>query len=142
MMDIFHSLWQVFMTLLPLFGGFKKSLKEKLSWWTAKGGPGGPFDYLLQDLGSFAAAKLLTWGELPSKTTKQGQKVINANSVKYAKTWVKAGKMRSDDPTHLSQSKRQRISNEKGEETADEEFKYMDNSPLFWNMVKYRQIDT
>ena len=37
------------------------------------------------------------------------------NSVKYAKTWVKAGKMRSDDPTHLSQSKRQRISNEKGE---------------------------
>ena len=64
------------------------------------------------------------------------------NSVKYAKTWVKAGKMRSDDPTHLSQSKRQRISNEKGEETADEEYKYMDNSPLFWNMVKYRQIDT
>ena len=44
--------------------------------------------------------------------------------------------MRSDDPTHLSQSKRQRISNEKGEETADEEYKYMDNSPLFWNMVK------
>ena len=44
------------------------------------------------------------------------------------------------DPTHLSQSKQQRISNEKGEEIAGEEYKSMDNSPLFWNMVKYRHV--
>ena len=57
-------------------------------------------------------------------------------SVKYAKTWAKAGKMWPGDPTHLSQSKQQRISNEKGEEIGSEEYKAMDNSPLFWNMVK------
>ena len=52
------------------------------------------------------------------------------NSIKYATSWVNSGKMRSDDPNRV-QPKRQRILNEKGEEIAEMEFKYMGGSALF-----------
>ena len=49
------------------------------------------------------------------------------NSIKYATSWVNSGKMRSDAPNRV-QPKRQRILNEKGEEIAEMEFKYMGGS--------------
>ena len=52
------------------------------------------------------------------------------NSIKYATSWVNSGKMHSDDPNRV-QPKRQRILNEKGEEIAEMEFKYMGGSALF-----------
>ena len=52
------------------------------------------------------------------------------NSIKYTTSWVNSGKMRSDDPNQVQQ-KRQMILNEKGEEIAEMEFKYMGGSALF-----------
>ena len=48
--------------------------------------------------------------------------------MKYAKTWKG---LRTDDPTQIQQTKKQLILNDNDEVLAEEDFKYLDNSPLF-----------
>ena len=78
-------------------------------------------------LGQFGPA-LFACKALPFVSCKK--KMLMPHCIKYATSWVNLGKMRSDDP-NLVQPKRQRILNEKGEEIAEMEFKYMGGSALF-----------